>query len=114
MLRYSYKFYKDESPQYLFKLAPLRYTPYTNRNTENIFKIQHPFSKQNFLKKMFFPSAVIEWNRLDNNIRNVGGFSAFKSNILKFIRPTPYNVLIVKTIRKQTYYKTKCWPQSFA
>ena len=45
-------------------------------------------TKHNFLKNLFFPSAVIEWNSLDHNIRNVGSFSAFKNNILKFIRAT--------------------------
>ena len=88
-LCYFYKFYKHESPQYLFKLVSLRQSPYTTRNTENIplFKTKH-----NFFKNSFFPSAVIEWNNLDHNIRNVGSFSAFKNNILKFIRPTPNNV----------------------
>ena len=35
-----YKFYKNKSPQYLFKLVPLRHSSYTTRNIENI-----PFSK---------------------------------------------------------------------
>ena len=46
-LCYFYKFYKHESPQYLFKLVPLRNSPYTPRNTENIPLIktkQIPFS----------------------------------------------------------------------
>ena len=75
--------------QYLFKLVPLRHSPYTTRNTENIalFKTKH-----NFFKNSFFRSAVIEWNSVDHNIRNVRSFSAFKNNILKFIRPTPKSV----------------------
>ena len=80
------KFYKHESPQHFFKLVPLRHFPYTTRNTEYIplFKTKH-----NFFKNSFFPSAVIEWSSLDHNIRNVGSFSTFKNNSLKFIRPTP-------------------------
>ena len=60
-----------------------------SRNSENItlFKTKH-----NVFKNSFFPSAVIEWNNLDLNIRNVRGFTAFKNNILNFIRPTPNNV----------------------
>ena len=61
-LCYFYKFYKDESPQYLFRLVPLRQSPYTTRNTENI-----PLFKENFFKNSFFPSAVNEWNSLDLN-----------------------------------------------
>ena len=70
-------------------LSSIRQYPYATRNAENI-----PFSKQNltFFKNYVFPSALIEWNNLDHNIRSVGSFSAFKINILKFIRPTPYNV----------------------
>ena len=79
-----------------FKLVPLRQSPYVTRNTENIplFK-----TKQNFFKNSFFPSVVIEWNNLDHNIRNVGSFSAFKNNILKFIRPTPNNAFNFENLR---------------
>ena len=87
-MSYFYKFCKHESPQYLFKLVSLRQFPHTTRNTENIplFKTKH-----NFFKNSFFPSAVIDWNNLDHDILNVGSFSAFKNNILNFIRPTPNN-----------------------
>ena len=49
-LCYFYKFYKHESPQYLFKLVPLRQSPYTTRNTENIplFKTKHNFFINSF------------------------------------------------------------------
>ena len=76
------------SPWYLFKLVPLRWSPYATRKAENIplFKTKH-----NFFKNSFSPSAVIGWNNPDHNIQNVGSFSAFKNNILKFIRATPNN-----------------------
>ena len=35
-LFYFYKLYKHESPQYLFKVIPLRQPAYATRNTENI------------------------------------------------------------------------------
>ena len=37
----------------------------------------------------FFSYTVIEWNKLDNNIRNSELVSAFKKQIIKFIRPSP-------------------------
>ena len=82
---YFYKFYKHRSPQYLFRLVPLRQSPYTTRNTKYI-----PLSKtkHNFFKNSFFHSALIEWNNLNHKIRSVRCYSAFKNNILKFIRPT--------------------------
>ena len=92
-LCYLYKFYKHESPQYLFKLVLLRQSTYTTRNTENIplFKTKH-----NFFKISFLPSAVIEWKNHDHNIRNVGSFSAFKNNIPKVVRATSNNVFNCK------------------
>ena len=44
--------------------------------------------KHNFLKNSFFPSGIIYWNNLDL-LRKSENFSVFKSNILKFIRPSP-------------------------
>ena len=42
-------------------------------------------AKRNFFKNSFFPSTVIEWNKLDLNICNSGSLTSFKSNVLKFI-----------------------------
>ena len=39
-----------------------------------------------FLKNSFFPSTIIEWNKLDHNIRNSSSFNIFSKSILKFIR----------------------------
>ena len=47
--------------------------------------------KHNFLKNSFFPSGIIYWNNLDL-LRKSENFSVFKSNILKFIRPSPNSV----------------------
>ena len=58
----------------------------TTRNHNNIplFNVKHEY-----FRNSFFPSTVIEWNKLDNNIRNSESVSAFKKQILKFIRPSP-------------------------
>ena len=37
----------------------------------------------NISETLFFPSTIIEWNKLDNNIRNLESVSAFKKQILK-------------------------------
>ena len=49
------------------------------RNTNNIplFKVKH-----NFFRNSFFPSAVIEWNKLDLNIRISERFNIFKKTRL--------------------------------
>ena len=89
-LSYFYKFYKNELPQYLFKLIPVRSSEYSTRNMQN-----DPFFKTryNFLKKYFFMSTIIQWNNLDLNIRNSGSLNIFRNSILKFIRPFSNSVL---------------------
>ena len=84
-----YKIYKNESPFYLFNLIPEKTSSYTTRNVDCIplIKIKHKFFKNTFL-----PSAIIEWNKLDPTIWNGESFGIFKSNILKFIRPTPRSI----------------------
>ena len=61
--------------------------------------------KRNFFRNTFLPYAIIEWNKLDPTIRNAECFGILKSNILKFIRPTPrsfFNCYNHKGIRLMT------------
>ena len=77
-----YKFFKIEHPKYLFLLIPVRCTTYATRTEGNISLIR---TKQNFFKNSFFPSAIIEWNNLEPNLRNSKSISVFKEKILNFI-----------------------------
>ena len=72
--------------QEIFKNRWLLTSFYATRNVDCIpgIKIKH-----NFFKNNFFPSTIIEWNKLVPAIRNAESFGIFKSNILKFSRPTP-------------------------
>ena len=45
-------------------------------------------SKENFFQNSFFPSIVIEWNKLDQNIRNPENLNIFKKKLLEFVRPS--------------------------
>ena len=80
---------KDQSPKYLVNLFPKFDRPYPTRNANNIphFKIKH-----SFFKTTFFPSVIIEWNKLDPEIQNAPSLNIFKKNVLKFIRPTANNI----------------------
>ena len=80
-----YKIFKNQHPEYLFHLIPVRHAPYTTRNVHNlpIFK-----SKHYFCKNPYFPSTNSEWNKLDPNLSNSESFLTLKKNILQFIRPT--------------------------
>ena len=78
-----YKLFNREHPHYLFKLIPSRSSSYVARYIHNI-----PFLKtrHTFLKNSFFPWTIIEWNKLDCNIRNSSSFNIFRKSIRKFIR----------------------------
>ena len=92
-----YKVFKNEHPKYLFNLIPVRSTPYATRTVGNIPVIK---TKHNFLKNSFFPSAIIEWNKIDPNLRNSKSISVFKEKILNFIRPFPNSFLIVTILNE--------------
>ena len=49
--------------------------------------------KHQLFKDSYFPSTIIEWNKLDSNIRNSETINIFKSKILKFIKPTTNSIL---------------------
>ena len=84
-----YKVLNNKHPQYLFNLIPVRPTLYPTRNALNIPLLN---ANHNFFKNSFFPSTIIEWNELDPGLRKAESLSLFKTNILKFIRPSPNSV----------------------
>ena len=53
-----------------------------HKNSVPLFNVKH-----DYFKNSFFPSTVIEWNKLDSNIRNSESLALFKKRILTFIRP---------------------------
>ena len=84
-LSFFYKLFNSEHPNYLFKLIPLRSSNYVTRNIHNIPLLK---TRHTFFKNSFFPSTIIEWNKLDHNIRNSSSFNISRKSILKFIRPS--------------------------
>ena len=44
--------------------------------------------KHDFFKNTFFPSAIIEWNKLAWKIKNSENIETFKKRILSFTRPS--------------------------
>ena len=84
-----YKVLNNEHPQYLSNLIPVRPTLYPTRNALSILLLN---ANHNFFKNSFFPSTIIEWNIPDPGLRKAESLSLFKTNILKFIRPSPNSV----------------------
>ena len=67
-------------------MIPQRRSSYitTNSNEIPLFKAKH-----SFYKNSFFPSTALEWNNLDQDLRNSESYTLFRSIVLKFIRPSP-------------------------
>ena len=80
---------KNENPKDLLSLIPNRRSSYSTGNIHNIRLLN---TKGNFFKNTLLPSNIIEWSNLDPHLRKSENFSAFKSNILKFIQPSPNSV----------------------
>ena len=74
-LCYFYKIFNKQSPTYLLNVIPVSSISYLTRYIENVpsFKVRH-----DFLKKSFFPSTAIEWNKIDKNIRKSESLNIFK------------------------------------
>ena len=84
-----YKIFKENEPVYLFNVIPTKNSNYHTKNTDRI-PLFH--TKHSFFKSSFFPSTVIEWRKLDLNLRSAVSLSVFKKSLLKFIRPFPNSV----------------------
>ena len=76
---------KNQHSQYLFNLVPVRYSLYNTRNISNL-----PFfnAGHSIFKNSFFPSTIIDWNKLDINLRSSRSLFIFKKHILQFTRPS--------------------------
>ena len=82
-----FKMYKNQCPKYLFYIIPQSNCQYKSRNA-HIVSIEVEIHNSQYFKNSYFPSTIIEWNKLVSNICNSETPNIFKSKILKFIRPT--------------------------
>ena len=88
-LCFFYKIFRNQSPEYVFNIIPTSARPYNTRNANNFFQFK---VKHNFFQNSFFLSVVIEWNKVDQNIRNTENLFLIEKKLLKFIRPSGNNV----------------------
>ena len=84
-LCYFYKIYNEQATGYLTELITTRNEAYQTRHSAKIPSLSF---KHNFFKNTFFPSAILEWSKLDPSLQNSASYNVFKKSILKFIRPS--------------------------
>ena len=71
-------------PKYLFQLIPTNNHSYILRRPLNI---PHYYCRTDTFKNSFFPSAINEWNKLDEKVKCATSFSLFKASLLEKGRP---------------------------
>ena len=54
-------------------------------------------------KNKYFPSTIIEWNKLDPNNRESPSYSIFKKRILELIRPFPNSICNISSFVSLNY-----------
>ena len=86
-----YKILKSQSPKYLYSIIPIHNMSYRTRQCNKIPAIN---VKHDFFKNTFFPSTIMEWNKLDWEIKNSESIVTFKKRILSFIRPSSNSIFI--------------------
>ena len=81
-----YKILKSKSLKYLYSIILIHNMSYRTTQCNKIPAIN---VKHDFFKNTFFPSTIIEWNKLDWKIKNSENIETFKKILLSFIRPSP-------------------------
>ena len=88
-------FFKNKAtkiPKYLYELIPTESHIYSTRNTENV---ETYYCRTDLFKYSFFPYTILEWNKLDINLRNVKSFQLFRNSLLKIGRPIQNSIFNV-------------------
>ena len=87
-----YKIVNNQLPSYLFDYIPSTDRIYNTRNAADVPWIK---SNHNFFKNSYIPSTIIEWNKLDQDIRNAESYALFRKHVLGFNRPRLNNIFNV-------------------
>ena len=82
-LCYLYKIVSTKQSTYLYDLI----SPF-QRSSRNKGYIYEPFGRTVSFKKKFLPYAIMEWNKLDSEIRNAETYASFRKMPLNCIRTT--------------------------
>ena len=84
-----YKIKATQLPSYLYDLIP---KSNHNYNTRNIDHIDPYFCRTDVFKYSFFPYTIVEWNKLDANLKNAKSYMCFRNSLLKIGRPVQNSI----------------------
>jgi hypothetical protein len=86
-----YQIVNGLSPPYLRCLLPQRVSERTRYVLRTSNHLSTPASRTNTFSRSFVPSTVVEWNKLEDHIKNIPTLASFKNRLMPKNRPT--NVL---------------------
>ena len=84
-----YKIKVTQLSSYLYELIP---KINHNYNTRNIDHIDPHYCRTDIFKYSFFPYTIVEWNKLDANLKNAKFYMCFGTSLLKIVRPVQNSV----------------------
>ena len=87
-----YQILKQKSPTYLYNIIATQEFREGSRKANSLELKSYP-SRTLFYRKSFFPSVIVDWNRLDLSIKTALSKSVFKKRLLNLARP-----------KKQSYF----------
>ena len=88
------------SPSHLCQLIPKPSNSYSAFNSKKLPPIK---ANHSFFKNTFCPSTIIEYNKLDSNIRTSPSYKLFRKRISEFVRCPPNNSFNVPNSLGLTY-----------
>ena len=59
----------------------------THYNTRNTDQVETYYCRTDIFKNSFFPYTIIEWNKLDLDVRKSKSYAIFRNTLLKLGRP---------------------------
>ena len=84
----------DKNPPYLYEITkPLE--PRPNARGPNSYNLKVPATRTDSFKDTFFPASVVKWNLLDRYSKNLQNRLAFKSCLIKKIRPKRCEMFLI-------------------
>ena len=73
-----------DKPQYLLNKIPSSQIHYNTRNAD---QVETYYCRTDIFKNSFFPYTIIEWNKVDIDIRKSKSYATFRNTLLKLGRP---------------------------
>ena len=77
---------------YLYELIPKSNHNYNIRNFDHIDPY---YCRTDIVKYSFFPYTIVEWNKLDANLKNATFYMCFRNSLFKIGRPVQNSIFKV-------------------